>query len=121
MRRSATPRAEYGDTEGVSRQSLSEVDYEVLDLLVQDEESVATILATVRNPNVAARFSPAARALDVGGLEAILRRLADLGLVEGHEELSDGYRMEPDATYTWWGLTTGGRRAWEVWDAEQSD
>src|SRR3954463_15251121 len=104
----------------VAGDSLSEVDYEVLGLLVDDEESVATILATVRNPNIAATFSAAARVLDVDGLEAIFRRLADLGLVGGHQELSDGYRMEPGVTYTWWGLTSEGRRTWEVWDAEQS-
>jgi hypothetical protein len=87
----------------VSRHSLSELDYEVLDLLVQDDESVATTLATIRNPNIAASFSPPARALDVDSLEAIFRRLANLGLVEGHQELSDGYRMQPGVTYTWWG------------------
>jgi hypothetical protein len=101
--------------------SLTSFDYELLDWLAQDDETTAIMVNDLRNPNNASRFSAEMRALEFDDVDAALHRLADVGLVKGHQEPSDGYQMAPGVTYTWWGLTEDGRRAWEAWDAAQPE
>src|SRR3954469_22077155 len=101
--------------------SLSAFDYELLDWLVQEEETTAIILNDLRNPNNASRFTDDMKALDFNDIDAALHRLADLGLVVGHQEASDGYQIAPGVTYTWWGLTDAGRSTWEACDAAQPE
>lgn len=95
----------------VDRQPASELELEILGTLWDASETVATVLPDLPNPSNVDRFSPAAKALDRAGLNAVFERLRDLGLVVGHEEASDGYEMEPGRTYTWWSMTADGRLA----------
>lgn len=99
----------------VNRGPPSHLELEILDTLADGSETVATVFLDFTNPNNVDHFSAAAKALDRAGLNAVFHRLEDLGLVVGREEVSDGYEMEPGRTYTWWSMTTDGRRAWSVW------
>lgn len=112
---------ELRNTQTMRELSLSAFDHELLDWLAQDEETTAIILNDLRNPNNASRFSAEMKALDFDDIDAALHRLAGLGLVKGHQETSDGLQMEPGVTYTWWGLTDDGRRAWQARNAAEAD
>ncbi len=95
---------------------LSELEYEILDLVVQEDETTALILKDLRNLNNAAQLSAEAEALDFAGLDAVFERLADLGLVSRKQESTDGFELpRPGVTYTWWSITGEGRRVWDAW------
>ncbi len=100
----------------LSKPLLSELEYEILDLVVQEDETTALILSDLRNPNNAAWFSAEAKALDFALLDAVFGRLADLGLVSRKEESTDGFALSrPGVTYTWWSMTSEGRRVRDAW------
>lgn len=100
--------------------ALSKLEYEMLDTLVDDDETTAIILHDLRNPNNARAFSEEAKALDFVVLDAVFSRLAELGLVGRKQEATDGFRRpQRGVSFTWWCLTEKGRRAWEAWAEPQ--
>lgn len=100
----------------LSKPFLSNLEYETLDLVVQEDESTALILSDLRNPLNAAPFSTEAKALDSATLDAVFGRLANLGLVSRKQEASDGFELpQPGVSYTWWSATDEGLRVWKAW------
>ena len=100
---------------------LTDLHYEILDLVADEDESTAAALQTLHHPS-ASPFSEQALALDFIGLDAVFEELQAHGLVEPKFEVTDGVqRPRPGVTYTWWSMTEKGRRAWDLWDAAQPD
>jgi len=88
------------------------LDLEILGHLLDDKESTATVLETLRRPGNRDWVSHAAAGLSAEDLDTILRRLRSFGLVTSGEEATDGYRLtDPGESFTWWIVTDAGRRA----------
>ncbi len=99
---------------------LSALELEILDTLVDSDETTALILRDLRNPHNAASFSERAKELDFARLDAVFRQLAERGLVAAKQEPTDGFALpRPGVSFTWWSLTDEGRRTWEAYDATQ--
>ncbi len=96
------------------------LDLEILGHLLNDAESSATVLATLRLPVNRDQVSQAASRLTLADLDGIFEHLRSLGLVTAHQEASDGYQLaEPGRSFTWWTITEAGRRACDDWDPPQ--
>lgn len=98
-------------------QSVSALELEILELIVDHEESTATVFPDLRtNP-----YSAEARALEVAELNAVFLRLVHLGLAEAEQRAFDGYQAETGVTYTWWSITDKGRQTWLACVSAQDD
>jgi hypothetical protein len=95
---------------------LTDLDYEILDCVIDSDETTRIILWDINNPVHADTFSADAKQLDFDALNHVFERLTELGLVTGKEEATDGFEHpRPGVTYTWWSVTEEGRRVWRAW------
>ena len=65
----------------MANKRLSELEYEILDSIVDADETTALILRDIRTPINEESFSADAKALDFDALDAVFDRLAERGLV----------------------------------------
>jgi hypothetical protein len=100
----------------VAGSALTDLEYEILDCVVDSDETTRIILWDMSNPANADAFSIDAKRLDFDGLNRVFERLADLGLVARKEEATDGFEHpRRGVRYTWWSVTEEGRRVWQAW------
>lgn len=103
----------------MDRSELTLLELETLDVLATDDESTELALEALQNPEL--EPLPEALELDRDQLEAMLHRLAAIGLVTGRRETTDGLVLPaPEPVYWWWALTDKGERVWAAWHAEQT-